>query len=114
MKDILVTLEQVKTSIKSIDDRLRALEEKEKSEASPAMQDVSEAAEKSLIALKELTNEPGKWASIQIVAKRTGRSPPTESGYLRYLYQLKRLDRRAKYVGTGTKRRRILEYRPKA
>jgi response regulator of citrate/malate metabolism len=114
VKDILGKLERLELSVRSIDDRLKALEEREKSSVSPNMQSSSEATERSLMTVRELTREPEKWVSIEVVANKTGRSTPTESGYLRYLYQTGRLDRRARYVGEGEHRRRIFEYRAKA
>jgi vacuolar-type H+-ATPase subunit I/STV1 len=114
VQDVLTRLGQIEDAIKALDDRVKHLEEQQKSSVSPYMQSVSEAEEKTLAIVRELTEGKEKWARIEAVARRTGRSPPTESGYLRYLYGLKRLDRRSIIVGTGKDRRRILEYRAKA
>jgi len=113
LEQIEATLKSMSTTMKSLDDRVRKLEETEKSEVSPYMQSVSEAPGRTLHAVKGLTKDPASWVSIGGVAKHTGRSPPTESNYLHDLYAQRLLDRRVKYVGTGKNRRRTLEYRAK-
>jgi response regulator of citrate/malate metabolism len=112
------TINKVNSLEESTNDKFVSLEERLKTLVSPirpptrrsfeglaGLTTVTPAMNLTRTTVIELAERDKKWVSVEDVAKETGRSPSTESAYLKLLSRVGAINRKAVYEGIGANRR---------